>query len=121
MILESSRQFKIWDANPTHAQLLLRSHKNDSLGISENIDVQFRNVKFICLAGVMEGITISIADESERTKSLEWLPKSYSGDKVYVIISNSKRYFVIAGICLIDYNDLHIMKSSIENDFTTDF
>jgi hypothetical protein len=52
-----NRRFQLWSYSVSHAQLLLRSTKDDQH--QTQVDVLFKNVRLMCLPVTMDGLTIT--------------------------------------------------------------
>jgi hypothetical protein len=57
----SSRKFQLWSYVASHGQLLLRSNKEPDV-VSTRLEVLFKATRFVCLPGVINGLTIRRGD-----------------------------------------------------------
>ena len=111
-MFESRRDFKIWDYNVSHKQLLLRSPRTGAN--KENIDVIFWDVEFVSIPSVMQGIAIRTATEEEQMRFVAGeRTASKHQTHTYRILSESDHGFVIASGCKVLKNILEIFDSSL--------
>lgn|GEM_PF-6780137 len=90
----------MWDFNPTHTQLLLRSPENAPLGHTHNIDIHFKNVTYVSVPWMMKGITLAVAENSQKLSicnDCQRLPRIPGDLKAYVIQPMEMDYVVITG------------------------
>jgi hypothetical protein len=60
VIFSSNRKFEVWRYTVSHHQLLIRSNKHNSS--STRIEVLFKDVVFMAIPPVMNGLTITKCD-----------------------------------------------------------
>ena len=96
IILSFSRRFQMWAYAVGHSQILLRSPK--SADSPTRIDVLFKNVAFICLPTMCDGLAVSEATMEEETKlrSQLSLPRQV-GRKLFVVSGADFTGYVVAG------------------------
>lgn len=119
-IFRSDRSFSLWDVNPTHIRVLIRSAPERAQGQDQNIDLQFQFVTYMDIPSMFRGIVIRAATSDERVRVIGRLPKSYPDDKVFVIESSGIEYHIVALSLWVEENALLPMESSILNNFTRD-
>jgi hypothetical protein len=96
-LLNSSRQYQIWEYTVGHQQLLLRSIKAPDQ--PTRIDILFKNVAAIHLPASWQGLTISEASASERGDLQLQVEVAHLGDrKVFVVRGANFVGYVIAGV-----------------------
>ncbi len=119
-IFRSGRSFTLWDVNPTHIRVLIRSAPERAQGQDQNIDLQFQLVTYMDIPSMFSGIAIRAASNDEREKVIGRLPKSFPDYKVFVIESSGIEYHIVALSLWVEENTLSPMESSILNNFTKD-
>ena len=119
-IFRSDRAFRLWDVNPTHIRVLIRSAPERAQGQDQNIDLQFQFSTYMDIPSMFPGIAIRAATSDERKRIIGRLPKSYPDDKVFVIETNGMEYHIVALSLWVEENTLPPMQSSILNNFTRD-
>ena len=114
MHLHSDRSFQIWIFSVSHDQLLIRSPKSKEN--AENIDVAFFGVHLMDVAAGFIGLTVEDATASE-VETVR--PRQMAGDegKVYALISQGKRYLVVAAGIRVSRNTLGYSETDL--DFMT--
>lgn len=96
---QSELYFKIWEYTVSHSSLLIRYSDPESDRV---IDVAFGSVDYIQIPNGFRGLEITEATEEEKVYFYSFIRKAPSGlpyNKVYVLITESKRYFIIASFC----------------------
>lgn len=119
-IFRSGRAFSLWDVNPTHIRVLIRSAPERAQGQDKNIDLQFQFVTHMEIPSMFRGIAIRDATNEERERVMARLPKSYRDYKVFMIESGGNEYHIVALSLWVEENTLLPMESSILNNFTRD-
>lgn len=111
-MFRSSREFKLWDYNVTHKQLLMRSPLTGAN--EDNLDIVFWGVEFLSVASVIDGITIRRATEGELKSFLPInLLSSEHQTPAYSIEAVKCNGFVLAAGCKVLRNQLGIFDSSL--------
>jgi hypothetical protein len=109
MIFYSNRNFKIWAYTVSHKSLLLRSYLqfHDEEGYSEdtsyNIDLEFLSVEYIDLQTGLSSMSISIIEKEDLHFDLKKKFNLFKG-KIFEILSDNGRYYIIADSLLIGTN-----------------
>lgn len=96
---QSELYFKIWEYTVSHSSLLIRYSDPES---DRTIDVAFGSVDYLQIPNGFRGLEITEATEEEKVCFSSFIRKAPSGlpnNKVYVLITESKRYFIIASFC----------------------
>lgn len=95
-IMRFSHRFQMWSYAVGHGQLLLRSPK--STDSPTRIDVLFKNVAFVCLPTMFDGLAVSEATMEEETKLKSQLgsPRQ-EGRKLFVVRGADFMGYVVAG------------------------
>lgn len=110
-MFKSNRQFKLWDYNVSHNQLLIRSPRTSTL--LENIDVVFWGVEYASLSSSFETIGIRIASENDRECIARSIGGSLSGANVFFLHESDDRFFIISSGFKVLKNYLEIFDSSL--------
>lgn len=108
------RSFHIWDASSSHAKLLLRSPRNQTHGVLQNIDITFWGVSYVELPFILRGLELVEPTHEEVALLSERLQKDVQADDVFVLVSQGQRNFVVAVNYTVQENDLDIFASSLE-------
>ncbi|MPS64243.1 MAG: hypothetical protein DI622_01525 [Chryseobacterium sp.] len=109
MIYYSKREFRIWAYSVSHESLLLRSYLKleDEEGYSDetscNIDMEFLGVEFIDIKTSLNNIKISLIEKEDLPFVLQEKFSSYRG-KVFELLSDQKKFYVVANSVLIGIN-----------------
>jgi hypothetical protein len=108
----STRQFKLWDYNISHRQLLLRSPQTRNT--PENTDILWWGVVLISLPSVLNGLTLRVATADESTRRLSEFQFGLNHQvHVYVVETTIGDAFVIAAGCKVLTNNMDIFESSL--------
>lgn len=105
--MDFNREFKFWFYQVSHGEAIIRSPKTDSektYGI--NIDIYLGNIMYIEMPCLFQGLQIDKATEEDAVYLSQKLDKDISVEKIVVLISEGKRYYVIASIIKIMENNL---------------
>lgn len=118
MIYESERNFRIWDYNISHKQMLMRSPM--APGVAENIDIFLWGVEYLDLPTGLDGLSIASATAEEATQIAQLLPSRIRLPRVFCFESNGHRFLVAAWGFKVLQNQLDIFQSSLEYFAGTD-
>ena len=117
-IFKSEEGFSIIDYSNTHQHLLLRATVINHLEETfYNIDINFIGVAFLQIKPHLMGIEINVAS-SELIKDtfnddMSFLLKNYSYYKNFEIITENKKYHIIATDIKVSQNTLDVSTSSL--------
>jgi hypothetical protein len=100
----ASRMFQTWLFGVGHGELLVRSPKGANH--STNIDLMFAGVEYMDLPRHLRQIEVHEPDETDISFIRERLPKQGSSDKIFVLISNDRRYRIVAAGMKVCENEL---------------
>lgn len=101
------RKFKLWFYQVSHSEAIIRSPKTDLDKIyNKNIDIYFGGIDYIELPWLLQGLQINKPTEEDRIYLSEKLGKDISMKKIVVLLSEGKRYYVVASSMKIMENDL---------------
>jgi|GEM_PF-3173783 len=109
--------FQLWDAVATFGYLNLRSATLTEAGEHSNIDIVFNGVEYVELAEYLHGLSFDnptpdeVAYISRRCEGVD------RGGSKYVIVSNQRRYYVVALGVSVDENNLPFGVSAIDRYF----
>ena len=116
MYYSSEREFKLWDYNVSHKQLLLRSPSAPD--IDGNIDATFWQVEYVAIPTFISGLSIFDASDIERS-CFENTHKIKLQSPLYRFKSGDNNYFIASGGFQILENNRDIFESTLV-DFATD-
>lgn len=113
-----NRKFKLWEYWVTHSQLLLRSPGDlrepaDSQG-RLNIDIEFVDVDYVELPTLMWEMEILKPSPEDCQKASAAVSREVSAEHIFVIVSQGRRYMIVAGAMQISQNDLELMKTNFD-------
>ena len=109
-MFDSKRQFKLWDYNVSHQQLLLRSPRTGNE--TENLDVVFWGVKHVCLPSILEEISLRLAT-TDQVERLSDMITTDLGIPVFQVQTSDGSGVVVAAGCKVLQNELEIFDSSL--------
>ncbi len=112
------RIFKIWEYQVSHGLLLIRSPKAPALGVDPerhtNIDIIFREVAYMNLPSVFRGVKFGQASAEELGSLEVLLGKAFDPDLAHTLLSEGRRFVVVAASVTVSENDWDIFESPIE-------
>lgn len=109
-MFESNRQFKLWDYNVSHQQLLLRSPRTGNE--TNNLDVVFWGVKHVCLPSILDELSLRLATTEEANRLSDMITTD-SGVPVFRVQASDGSGVVVADGCKVMQNELEIFDSSL--------
>lgn len=108
LIFESDQYFRLNDYQISHSQLLIRGEKVDG---ENNIDLIFEGTQFINCPIHLQGIKIyELIEEEIIIRNIE---NKYN-HRVFLIITESKEYYIKTGVLRIYKNSLSNGESSVD-------
>lgn len=113
------RKFKLWFYQVSHSEAIIRSPKID-LGktYDTNIDIYVGAIDYIEIPTIMTELCISNATMEDVTYLTEKLGKNISTEKIIVLISEGRKYYIVASIIKILENDLDFVELPIYSFIT---
>lgn len=105
----TSRTFQTWEFSVSHGQLLIRSPKSSDC--PTNIDLIFAGVKYMDLPRILRGVEVDEPNAADASIIRERLDKQGTSDRIFVIKSNNRRYYVVAAALQIAENEFDIFDS----------
>lgn len=90
----TDRAFQLWEYSVSHGSLLIRSPKTPST--SENIDLICVGVEYLAVPRHMKGLILSEATPREIKDLSQLVGKELEADRVRVIVSDGKRFPIVA-------------------------
>ena len=113
------RHFQLWEYLVSHGQLLIRSPKTPQVGDrpaqSTNVDLIFVAVEYIGLPHSMNGLELIEATAEEDAAIRQLVEKPYLEKlKVYVLLSEGKRFYVMGIFGGLWENDWDSFESPLE-------
>lgn len=103
----NDRKFKFWFYQVSHSEAIIRSPKTDLDKIYDtNIDIYLGDINYIEMPWLLRGLQIDEATEEDATYLSQKLDKDIPLEKIVVLVSEGKRYYVVASIIKIMENDL---------------
>ncbi len=103
----NGRKFKFWFYQISHSEAIIRSPKTDLEKTYENnIDIYLGDISYIEMPYILEGLQIGKPTEEDRVYLSQKLGEDISSEKIIVLLSNGKRYYVVASIFRVMENNL---------------
>jgi len=106
------RTFKMWDFYISHSQLLLRSPS--TVTHPKNIDIIFKDVDYVELPTTLFGLDVVEAGLQDYRKAEQVMDGPVAAERVFAIETKGRRYLVVAGLMVIEENELMLRESSLE-------
>ena len=101
------RKFKLWFYQVSHSEAIIRSPKVDLDEMYDtNIDLYIGDIDYIEIPAIMKELHIINATMEDVTYLTEKLGKDISIEKIIVLISEGRKYYIVASIIKIMENDL---------------
>jgi hypothetical protein len=108
-----NRRFRIWEYRVSHDQLLVRSPRAERH--PRNVDVIFVGVEYLELATMFEGLEIAEPTDADLAHVRAAYKAEVRPDYVRVLVSQGRRYLVVAAGMKIEENELDLFESSLES------
>lgn len=103
----NDRRFKFWFYQVSHSEAIIRSPKTDLDKIyATNIDIYLGDISYIEMPCILQGLQIDEPTEEDKVYLSQKLDKDIQIKKIVVLVSEGKRYYVVANIVKIMENDL---------------
>ena len=103
----SNRKFKFWFYQISHSEAIIRSPKVDLDKVYDtNIDIYLGDISYIEIPLILYGLQIEEGKEQDKIYLSQKLGKDIPVEKIIVLISESKRYYVVASIIEVWENNL---------------
>ena len=106
------RVFQTWEYRVSHGSLLIRSPKGPDA--VHNIDVVFDGVEYLSLPRFLHGLVLAYGT-CEDLVAAGVTMHEVAGDRVYVLVSQGQRHYVVASSCRVNENDGDIFDSPFED------
>ncbi len=114
----ADRDFKVWEYQISHGQLLIRSPKAPATDASPerrtNVDLVFLGVEYMSLPRVFRGLTLERATAEDLQLLEAALGKAPEPDCVRMLVSGGRRFAVVAASVDVSENDWDIFDSPFE-------
>lgn len=101
------REFKFWFYQISHSEVIIRSPKNEEDMLYHNIDIYIGAVEYLEIPFQFDGLRITEATKEDVDYICLKLGKSVPGERVIVLISENKKYYIVASVFKILENDLN--------------
>lgn len=114
--LTKGRLFQVWEYQVSHGQLLIRSPASQGTGEERlrNVDLTFLDVTYMALPRYLNEVEV-LSGTSEEVRELEaLLGKPLPASNVHVLLSEGRRFPVVATFLTISENDWDIFESPFE-------
>lgn len=106
------RQFRLWYYQVSHCEAIIRSKKSNVDDM--NIDIYFTGIDYMEVPWIFNGLLIESATEEDRLYLSQKLDKDVPIEKIVVLISEEKKFYVIAAQIKVMKNNLELMELPIE-------
>jgi len=112
------RDFKVWEYQVSHGQLLIRSPKAPATTTSPerltNIDLVFLGVEYMSVPRAFRGLTLAPPTPPELQNLQATVGKVVEASSVRMLVSGGRRFPVIAASVSVSENDWDIFDSPFE-------
>lgn len=112
------RNFQVWEYQVSHGQLLVRSPQGPATdrapAQTTNIDLVFVGVEFFQLPRALRGLAIERSTLEERTVLASSVGRTVEPERAWTLVSESRRYFVVAASLTVSENNWDIFDSPFE-------
>lgn len=103
----NGRKFKLWFYQVSHSEAIIRSPKTELDKVYDtNIDIYLGDISYIEIPWLFQGLQIDKATEKDVMYLSQKLGKDIPEKKIVVLVSEGRRYYVVASIIKIMENDL---------------
>lgn len=101
------RKFKLWFYQISHSEAIIRSPKVDLDKVYDsNIDIYLGDISYIEMPYLFNGLQIGEASNEECSYLSQRVGKDIFVENIVVLISEGKRYYIVASIIKIMENNL---------------
>lgn len=113
MELLNNRRFQFWEYSVSHGSLLIRSPKDQDH--DRNIDILFGGVQYVMLPRHFKWLdNIVEATEEDTTMLVALFGEILDPHKIFVLIAENKKHFVVAAGMKIQESETDIFDSPFE-------
>lgn len=102
------REFKFWHYNISHGEVLIRSVKSNNN--VKNVDIMFFDATYVELPRNLSNLKIQEAKDDDILYINEKVNRPVKHENITILLSNGKRYFVVASIVKIEENELDMFE-----------
>ncbi len=101
------RKFKLWFYQVSHCEAIIRSPKTDlDKKYETNIDLYLGDIMYMEVPWILYGLQIGEATEEDAAYLTQRLGKEIPLKKIIVLLSEGRRFYVVASIIKVLENDL---------------
>lgn len=102
----NGRKFKFWFYQVSHSEAIIRSPKTDLNKVYDrNIDIFLYDICYIEMPCILHDLQIAIANEKDKEYLSEKLGKDIPINKIIVLFSEGKKYYIVSsGIKILENN-----------------
>ena len=104
-----NRSFQFWQYRVSHGELLVRSPRGGTN--THNVDLRFVGVDYVDVARTMLGLHIEDPTAEDHERAEERLAKKLSLASVFVLVSQGRRFLIVAARMSVNENELDIFES----------
>lgn len=108
------RQFRMWFYQVSHCEAIIRSKKNNNDIDDMNIDIYLTGIDYMEVPWIFNGLLIESTTEEDRLYLSQKLDKDIPIEKIVVLISEEKRFYVVAAGIKIMKNNLELTELPID-------
>jgi hypothetical protein len=117
-LLPSNRAFQVWEYQVSHANLLIRSPQKPASvngpAQTTNIDIHFQGVDYFALPRQLHGLEFGAATQEDIEYLQRLLGKQIAAAGVHILLSEGRRFEVVADAVSVTENDWDIFDSPIQ-------
>ena len=104
-----NRKFQLWEYRVSHGSLLVRSPKGHDT--TTNVDLVFDGVEYICCPRMLRGVELVAATAEDIQRVRQHVGEVREPDRLFVLVSDGARHFIVASSCRIDEHTADIFNS----------
>lgn len=103
----ANRKFKLWFYQVSHSEAIIRSPKTDLNKIYDtNIDIYLGDISYIEMPCLLQDLQINDATEEDCIYLSKKLGKDIPKKRIIVLVSEGKKYYIVASVVKLMENDL---------------
>ena len=106
------RAFQVWLFRVSHGELLVRSPKDGEH--QRNVDLTFAGVEYMELPRHLVGLRLEDPTEEDVRRAEERVGTVVAAETVTVLVSQGRRYLVVAGFVKVAESDMDIFDHPFE-------
>lgn len=111
------RSFQLWEYHVSHGMMLVRSPVRTGILGDTNIDIMFAGVEYVDLPRHLDNLSIADPDPPDLKVAQDRLGKAPKAANVFVLVSDNRRFIVVASVMKVAESDMDIFESPFKNPY----